>query len=276
MIQNVRRYIRNFIKYLRYGGVVELRTAQIRYGEILSGKCVLVTGGGSGIGYAIARKYLEAGAKVLITGRDAAKLEEAKQTINSQALSTLVWDVSDIQRIPARLKEAVGLMGGLDILVNNAGIGINKPFEEMDEGSWDKVISVNLKSAFFLSREVCQYFVQNNAGRESKIINISSMQGFVSAADPYHISKAGLNTLTIGLAKKYTSRNVIVNGIAPGYTATNMNPQDTSENAFKAGGLNQRIGLAEEVAELALFLASDAANNIVGQTIVIDGGESVL
>lgn len=277
MIQRILRYFINAAKFIRAGGLVKLNIAYINYGEILKDKRILITGGNNGIGFAIAEKFLTVGAKVVITGRSSQNLSLAKNKLDHNNLHTLVWDISDIGVVKDRINKVHEILGGIDIVVNNAGVLIPSKFENVTEEIWNKTIDVNLKGVFFICQHLCDYFISNNEGKESKIINISSMSGYIADASPYNISKFGINSLTGGLAKRYTEKNIIVNGIAPGATSTSMNPQNVKSNAYrKVNNKNNRIALPEEIAELALFLASDAANNIVGQTIVIDGGESVL
>ncbi|HEX8563135.1 MAG TPA: SDR family oxidoreductase [Flavobacterium sp.] len=270
-----KRYSKNFISYIRAGGVVHVTVAQLNYPELLKDKKVLITGGTSGIGYAIAAKFLSQGAKVVITGRSEINLQNATQKLASEALFSYVWDVNDFTDIESKIRDVSSLLGGIDILINNAGILIDSSFQDVNEDIWDKTVSANLKSVFFISQKCCDYFMAMNPNRISKIINISSMSGIISAASPYYISKAGINTLTKGLAKEHTRNGIIVNAIAPGVTNTNMN--NFNDNLFRdQDNKNGRVALPEEIAELALFLASDASNNIVGQIISIDGGESLL
>jgi NAD(P)-dependent dehydrogenase (short-subunit alcohol dehydrogenase family) len=276
MVGRIFRYFGNLLKYIRHGGLVKLNIALIQYNEILIGKKVLITGGTSGIGMAIARKFLDCGAEVIITGRNSENLRAVHNKLNHEKLFSIVWDATEIDLIDEKIKKIHEQVGIIDVLINNAGVGINKSFFEVDLRTWENTIDLNLKSVFFLSQYMCNYFIKQNCTNVLKIINISSMQGTVAHANPYSISKFGVNAITTGLAKLFTRNNIIVNGIAPGYTATKMNLVDWENNAYSESALNMRVALPEEIAELALFLASDASNNIVGQTIIIDGGESII
>jgi NAD(P)-dependent dehydrogenase (short-subunit alcohol dehydrogenase family) len=263
-------------KVWRDGGVATHRIAHIQRGEILRGKRILVTGGGSGIGLAIARKCLEEGATVVITGRDEAKLSSAAQSLGNERLHTLKWDVADVLIHADKLTEAETVAGGLfDVLVNNAGVlGGNGQFTDLDHECWDRIISVNMKGLVFLSQSVIRGWLRTRS--KGKIINISSMRGSLGVQDgPYGMSKWALNGFTCGLALKFAPKGIIINGIAPGIIATPaiaIKDVNVDENVFLNGIPNGRIGLPEEIAELAVFLVSDAANYIVGQTIVCDGG----
>lgn len=263
-------------KIWRDGGIATHMITQIHRGGILRGKRILVSGGGSGIGLAIARKGLEEGATVVITGRDEAKLAAAAEALGNERLHILKWDVADISIHADKLAEAETAGGGMfDILVNNAGIlGGHRQFIDLDLECWEQIVSVNMKGLVFLSQSVIRGWLQTHY--KGKIINISSMRGSLGVQDgPYGMSKWALNGLTHGLALKFAPKGIIINGIAPGITATpaiSIKDVNVDENVFLNGVPAGRIGLPEEIAELAVFLMSDAANYIVGQTIVCDGG----
>ncbi|MCK9613972.1 MAG: SDR family oxidoreductase [Candidatus Omnitrophica bacterium] len=261
-------------KCWRDGGVATIHVAQINYGGILKGKSVLVTGGSSGIGLAIAKKCLSEGAQVVITGRNAQKLETVAVEIHHPSLKTLNWDVSAVDQAEEQLLKAVALAGGkLDILVNNAGIlSREKCFLDLTEKTWDDISAVNAKGLVFLTQAVSRLWIREKQG--GKIINISSMRGFLGVLDgPYGMSKWGLVGLTRGLGLTLLPHGIIVNGVAPGVTDTNIAGIDANDNAyFEWCPPSRRVALPEEIAELTVFLMSDAANYIVGQTIICDGG----
>jgi len=273
------------LKYLRDGGVTYVNIAQINHGKILKGKTVLVTGGSSGIGLAIAKRYLAEGAEVLITGRNAQKLLVAREAINHPSLKTMVWDVSKIDEAENKLVEARELVDqDFNILINNAGITTSERFLKLKEKTWDDIISTNSKGLVFLTKAVCNYWIEHKQG--GKIINMGSVRGCLGVLDgPYGISKWGVVGMTRGLGYTMLPHGIIVNAIAPGLIGgTEMNLDglvgrksiiDCRENTYWNLPPSNRVGLPEEVAELALFLASDAANYIVGQTIVCDGGYSL-
>ena len=258
-------------RYWREGDIVKVNIAQIQHGGILKGKRILITGGSSGIGLAIARKCIEEGATVVITGRNQDKLLKAAEKIGSPLLKTLVWDVSKVFEHELKYSEALCLVGNqFDILVNNAGILTNEGFGTVTEEGWDKVYSTNSKGLFFLTQIVSKSWIGKKA--TAKIINISSTGGFLGATYPYRMSKWDLVGLTAGLGSILSPHGIIVNGIAPGRTATEMLHVNNNKNVFDTYQPLKRFGLPEEIAELAIFLMSDAANYIVGQTIICDGG----
>lgn len=266
--------LKYFKKIWQDGGVTQACIAQINYGEILKNKRVLVTGGSAGIGLAIAKKCLSEGACVLITGRDIKKLELASRELNSPELNFLEWDVSDVRLIPEKLDQAVALLNGpIDILVNNAGVLFGSRFASVTESEWDYVYAVNSKGVFFLTQAVTNRWVEKN--RSGKVINISSTSGFRAIPSLYGMTKWDLVGLTAGLGKTLFPLGINVNGIAPGRTATAMLRKSASDNLYDSHTSAKRFGLPEEIAELALFLMSDAASFMAGQTIVCDGGYSL-
>jgi NAD(P)-dependent dehydrogenase (short-subunit alcohol dehydrogenase family) len=259
----------------RDGGICHVQIAQVNHGEILAGKSILVTGGNSGIGLAIAKKCLAEGATVVITGRSESKLQAAAAQIEHSRLKILQWDVSQIAERERKLCEAATLAGGqIDILVNNAGIHSPESFLEVTEEDWGCVHSINLKGLFFLSQAFAKYCIKSS--RPGKILNIASHGGILGASGPYRTSKWGVVGLTRGLGVKLAAHRIIVNCIAPGMTATPMIGLDSQKNSYANGyAPSNRVALPEEIAELAVFIMSDAANFIVGQTIVCDGGYSL-
>ena len=262
-------------KCWKAGGITQVNIAQVRQGEILKGKRMLITGGSAGIGLAIAKKCLAEGATVVITGRSESRLQTAVSEVNNAALKVLAWNVSDVSQRKTKFAAALALAGGrIDILVNNAGIlGGHRQFLDATEKNWDEIAAVNARGLFFLTQHVVQEWLALKQG--GKIINMSSMRGSLGVQDgPYGMSKWGVNGLTHGLGLKLAPHGIIVNGIAPGIVDTESIAIeiDSNDNAYLGDIPVQRIGRPEEIAELAVFLMSDAANYIVGQTIICDGG----
>lgn len=243
---------------------------QINHGEILKGKRILITGGTSGIGLALAKKCLNEGAIVVITGRSLERLENISKEISNKNLKILEWNVKNISDLYLNIEKTISLIGGVDILFNNAGIYSDNKFLEVTEEEYDNILDTNLKSIFFISQKIAEYFKKNKI--KGKIINTVSTRGYQSTREPYGISKWGLLGLTKGLAKD----GIIVNGIAPGITASGINGLDMKKDIFTNSTLDGRVALPEEIAEIGCFLASDVSNHIIGQVIVCDGGETLL
>ncbi|WP_320167930.1 SDR family oxidoreductase [Mangrovibacterium marinum] len=263
----------------KYGGYTTVNIANINYGKILKGKRILITGGSSGIGLSIAKKCLNEGAIVVITGRSETKLKKVKKEINNPSLKISVWDISQISQIEENLQTIKNLLeGNIDFLVNNAGITNGTNFPNVTEEIWDKIYTTNSKGLFFLTQSICNQWIKTKERNKlRKVINISSQGGFVGATYPYRMSKWDIAGLTQGLGIKLAPHGIIVNGIAPGIIATNMQQWSfkQKDNVYFSENLLERFALPEEIAELAIFLMSDASNFIVGQTIVCDGGYSI-
>lgn len=243
---------------------------------MLAGKVALVTGGSRGIGRAIALKFAAEGADVAIlyAGNTTAAGETALEIekLGRRAL-VLQCDVADLAAVDAAVKETIGALGGIDILVNNAGIVRDKLVLSMKREDFDAVVDTNLGGCFNTVKACYSHFMKKRAGR---IINISSVVGLMGNAGQanYAAAKAGLIGLTKSVAKELAARGVTCNAIAPGFIATEMT-DDLSEKARDAMlGLipAKRAGSAEEVANAALFLASDLAAYITGEVLRVDGG----
>lgn len=261
-----------FLKYAKYwrdGGVTKLNIAQIQYDKILNNKRIIITGGGNGIGLAMAKKFLSVGAEVLITGRNEERLKQVQSEMQTNKLHILKWDVSNLELIDEMFNAAVKLLGGCDIVVNNAAFLKNEPPSLQ---FFDQTMNTNCRAVYFMCKNAVNHFIAFNREKGGRILNISSINARQSSTHPYFISKSGVDAITRGFAKEYASKNIIVNGIAPGYCASSINYMDTSKNAYWPTAANKRITTPEEIAELAAFLLSDAANGIIGHTVICDGG----
>ncbi len=262
-----------FFKYLKWctrGGYTECHLSQIQYPEILEGKRIIITGGSDGIGLCMAKKFVSAGAEVLITGRRMDKLRSASAVISSSRIHILQWDVCDLKSLDKNLSAAVAELGGVNCFVNNAAF-LSENYE-VTEDFFDRTIDTNVKAVWFLCQKVSEFMRKENGVSGGKILNISSVSSFEGDVDPYFLSKRAVNAITEGFAKKYAPYNIIVNAIAPGYCDSAFNKVNYAENAYREEPSNKRIIIPEEIAELAAFLISDASNGIVGQTILCDGG----
>ncbi len=241
----------------------------------LEGKVALITGGARGIGKEIAFLFLKEGAKVAIfdINDEDLKITEDEAKSKGYELLSLKADVTNVEDIKKGIDIILDRYKKIDILVNNAGITCDKVFLRMTESDWDKVLNVNLKAAFLVSREVLKSMIKQKYG---KIINISSIIGLVGNPGQanYSASKAGLLGLTKTLAKEFASRNIMVNAICPGFIQTQMTeklPQEVKEKMFSQIPL-KRFGTPQDIAKACLFLASSDSDYITGQEIIVDGG----
>lgn len=281
MIKRFITYIRNFIRYIKFGGLVEVNISQINYGSILKDKKILITGGSSGFGYAIAEKFLKEGASVIITGRNVEKLKKAENNlkkIDCNRITSMVWDLNDVKNLSSLFHEAIQIYDQIDIFINNAGVWSAPMYPHYTLEEYNKIMDTNLKGLFFMMQEEANYLESNHI--RGKIINITSITGRIPSFEIYHASKWGADCITMGLARKLASKGIIVNGIAPGTAVTDINTAqktkfNTEKNEYFSVHPTKRFIRVEEVAELATFLASNAANNIVGQVIAIDGGTTI-
>jgi glucose 1-dehydrogenase len=252
----------------------------------LKGKNVLVTGGSSGIGQAIAVRFAEYGANVAInyltTPEEAAETEEQVQAcihrVRQQEVKDVLvqGDVSKEEEVVRMVEQTVGELGSIDVLVNNAGIQISRPSHELTQADFEKVLAVNLRGAFLCAREAIKRFLE--AGSGGVIVNVSSVHQDIPKPDylGYSVSKGGMRNLTRTLALEYAGHNIRVNGIGPGATITPIN-RAWVDDPVKAKMVSSHIPLgraatADEMAGVTCFLASDDAAYITGQTIFIDGG----
>jgi len=238
----------------------------------LTGKCALVTGASGGIGEAIAVALHAQGATVALSGTRREKLEEVAAKIGSR-VAVLPCDLRDRAQVASLVAQAEAAMGQLDILVNNAGVTKDNLFMRMKDEEWDEVIAINLTSIFILCRAALRNMMRRRTGR---IVNISSVSGTFGnpGQGNYAASKAGLVGMTKSLAREVASRGITANCIAPGFIETPMthglNEKQTAAiaSAIPAGV----FGKPGDIAAAAVFLASDEARYITGETLHINGG----
>jgi len=242
---------------------------------VLQDKVSIITGGGRGIGRAIAEVFADEGAKIVIADiiEDIAK--EAAESISKKGVDThyIVVDIADFDAVVRMADEVIERFDRIDVLVNNAGITRDALLLRMRKEDWDAVLSVNLTGAFNCIKSISKYMVKQKQGR---IINISSVIGIMGNPGQanYAASKAGMLGLTRAAAKELASRNITVNAIAPGYVYTDLTknlPDSVIETYLRTIPL-KRMGLPIDVAKAAKFLASDDSSYITGQVLQVDGG----
>lgn len=237
----------------------------------LTGKVALVTGSTRGIGRAIAETLVACGARVAVVGRDLAVAERVAEELGDAR--GFACDVGDPASVTMLVQAVEDAFGSLDILVNNAGITKDNLMARMKDDDWDAVMATNLRSAFVATRAAQRGMMKRRWGR---IINITSVVGLVGNKGQanYAASKAGLIGFTKAAAKELSSRNILVNAVAPGYIQTDMTARlgDEAREALSAQIPLGRLGTPGDVAGAVAFLASDLASYITGQVLVVDGG----
>lgn len=243
----------------------------------LSGRKALITGSSMGIGFALARGLAGAGATIVLNARDAARLEEAAETLRATGatVDTLVFDVTDAQAVGAAVDGYEAAHGAIDILVNNAGMQHRTPLEDFEPEDFDRLMRTNVNSAFYVGQAVARHMIARGKG---KIINIASVQSLLARPGiaPYTASKGAVTNLTKGMATDWAPKGLNCNAIAPGYFDTPLNAALVADPEFSAW-LEKRTpagrwGRVEELCGACIFLASDAASFVNGHTLFVDGG----
>ena len=242
----------------------------------LDGRVALITGGSRGIGKMIAAGFIAQGAKVYISSRKADACEAAAAELGPNCIA-LPQDVSTVTGCKALAAQFAEHEGQLDILVNNAGAAWGVPFEEFSEVGWDKVMDLNVKSPFFLTQALHQALkASGSRDRPAKVINITSIDG--QRLNPwetysYHASKSALIYLTKRMAARLVTDSINVTSIAPGAFASDMNKAARDHGDAVAQGIPaKRVGVDEDMAGAAIYLASRAGDYVIGETITVDGG----
>jgi 3-oxoacyl-[acyl-carrier protein] reductase len=240
---------------------------------LLENKVVLITGAARGIGAAAARRMVEEGAKVAVVDIDIDEASAVARELGGGA-AAFHCDVSDLQQIAGLITSVVDRFGRLDVLVNNAGICPRVSIEDMTEELFDRVIAINLKSVFFLSRAAAEVMKPNHAGR---IVNLSSTGGRTGGiynATVYSATKAGVISMTKAFARHYAPWNILVNAVAPGAVETRMMtvlPEESLQEVIRTAPL-KRLADPVEIANSIVFLSSDMASWMTGATVDVNGG----
>lgn len=259
--------------------VVKCNVSCLAPNELLKGRCALITGGTSGIGFSIAQAFLNAGADVVITGRSKERLDTAVEKLKSDNMvhgielnNTKVCDFEDTFKRLLTVVQKDGIPQ-IDILVNNAGVNY-KGLPYATEEEYDQVMNTNLKGAFFLSQLFGKYLVSSQI--KGNILNIASASSLRPADSAYSLSKWGLRGLTLGLAKALSPYGITVNGIAPGPTATPMMIKGDNPNMVLDRIPLGRYIMPEEIANMAVFLVSDIGRSVMGDIVYMTGGAGLL
>lgn len=240
----------------------------------LTGKRCLVTGSTRGIGQTVAQRFAEAGARVIVHGRDESKASEVAASLPNHAEHVgLAADLSTSEGAAGLVNQALEITEGLDVIVNNAGVTADNLILRMSDDEWSRVLATNLTSAFAVCRAASRPLVRQRSGC---IINMTSVVGIRGQAGQanYAASKAGLIGFTKSLARELASRSIRVNAVAPGFIETDMTDAmtDQAKQEILSAVPMGRMGATDDIANAVLFLASEMASYITGQVIVVDGG----
>ncbi len=243
----------------------------------LEGKKALITGASGGIGAAIAKSLHEAGATLAISGTRAAVLEELKASLGGDSVSCVPCNLSNPEDVEKLVPAADAAMGGLDILVNNAGITRDGLAMRMKDEDWQSVLDVNLTASFRLARAAMKIMMKKRWGRIVTITSVVGVTGNPGQAN-YVASKAGIIGMSKSLAQELASRSVTVNCVAPGFIASPMTDalNDKQKEAILGRIPSGRMGTGAEVAAAVLYLASEEAAYVTGQTLHVNGGMAMI
>lgn len=236
----------------------------IEHGKVLAGQKILITGGSRGIGYHIAKRFIAEGADVLIVGRNEEALQKAAAELGCKFLA---FDITDISQLPNLISQTAEALGGLTGLVNNAGVcNIDNGFLNVTEQSYDEQFLLNVKSPFFLTQTFVRYATEHKVP-SSGVVFITSERGLYPDDAPYGMTKAAIGNIVAGIARRFALQGVHINAIAPGVTADTLNQPEKYEDAYLKGAVGKRYIMPDELAEVAVFLMSDASKCISGEII---------
>jgi gluconate 5-dehydrogenase len=243
----------------------------------LDGQLALITGSATGIGYALARGLAQAGARVVLNGRDPGRLSEAAVSLaaNGGSVHQALFDVTKSDEVRAAIDRVEAEVGAIDILVNNAGVQRRMPLEEFPETDWHQIVRTNLDSIFIVSQAVVRHMIPRRRGR---IINICSVQSELGRPGiaPYAATKGAAKMLTKGMAIDWGKYGIRVNGLGPGYFKTPLNAALVADETFSGWLTNRtplgRWGDVEELVGATVFLASQASSFVTGHVLYVDGG----
>lgn len=271
---SIKQYLKRGLIFILKGIPQKNITASISYtspNNQLKGKNIIVTGGGRGLGFSMARKFVAEGANVLIAGRNEETLKRSAAALGCKYLRL---DIQDIDSFDSFIEDAHRKLDGIDCLVNNAGISLHeKTFFDVTPEGYDSQFNTNLKGAFFLTQKFVALMKEKK--RQGSILFVSSETGDTVDVRPYGLTKASVNSLVQGLAYLLVKDGIRVNAVAPGITSSEMTGLKSDGNLFFSLNSNERVYLPDEVAETASFLLSDISGCISGQIIVCNNARTI-
>lgn len=244
--------------------------------HLLEGKTALITGGSGGIGFAIAKAFLQQGCEVIIAGTNEEKLSNYCAKLTEGKSDYLVIDVTDVDSMHEKVCLAASKFstGKINILVNSAGVVTNTNFLCMTEKEYNTVMDINAKGTYFMSQAVGKFMIEKKI--KGHILNVTSSSALRPAWTPYQMSKWAVRGFTLGLADTLLPYGIVVNAIAPGPVATPMLGKYEGDSIYKEDSPSGRYAMPEEIAQLAVFMVSDMGNQIVGDTFYMTGGSGTI
>lgn len=279
----LKQYIKRGVKFILHGVPERKVYAQVSYlapSEMLKGRTALVTGGTSSIGFEVAKAYINAGARVVITGRNEEKVKKACEVIDKEVsrkgnIFGIVMNNTDVKSMPSKLQDIERVLGTghIDILVNNAGV-VGGEVKECTEELYNTILDTNLKGTFFLSKLVARYWVDNQI--EGNILMMGSSSSLRPATSAYTLTKNALYGFTKGLAKVLAPHGITVNGLAPGPTATPMTMPNGVRDEISFPNPLGRFVMPGEIANMAVFLVSNMGRSIIGDMVFMTGGSGIV
>lgn len=279
----LKQYIKRGVKFILHGVPERKVYAQVSYlapSEMLKGRTALVTGGTSGIGYEVAKAYINAGARIVITGRNEEKVKKACEAIDKDVsrkgnIFGIVMNNTDVKSMPSKLQDIERVLGTghIDILVNNAGV-VGGEVKDCTEELYNTILDTNLKGTFFLSKLVARYWVDNQI--EGNILMMGSSSSLRPATSAYTLTKNALYGFTKGLAKVLAPHGITVNGLAPGPTATPMTMPNGVRDEISFPNPLGRYVMPGEIANMAVFLVSNMGRSIIGDMVFMTGGSGIV
>ena len=268
-------YIKRGIKYILHDyrqPIIKANIIQKKSGDLFKNRIYLITGGSSGIGYYIAKKLIDEGAKVIITGRNEPKLKSAKTNLGIFC-DYLVYDINEFDKADKVINEIYSKFGRIDGIINNAGISLHEwDFLKVTPEGFDTQFYTNLKGSYFLTQSYVKKMIDNK--REENVIFISSERGSMAEVIPYGLTKASIDSLVKGLSYKYYKNCLRFNSVAPGVTASSMTNINKESDLF-SDSTSGRYFIPEEVAEVVCYLLSDYSKSISGEIIHCNGGNHI-
>ncbi len=271
---SIKQIIKRGLKFIFTGTPVKNVRAEITYSEPdskLKGKKIVITGGGRGLGAAMAEKFVAEKAEVLISGRNEETLKKTAEKLNCKYM---VLDISKPENFSQFIQQADEMLGGINCLVNNAGISLHeKTFFDVTPETFDAQINTNFKGAFFLTQEFIKMIQEKH--EKATILFTSSETGDTMDFRPYGFTKAAVNSMVQGLAYLFAKDGIRINAVAPGITASDMTGYSQDGNLYLGINATERVYLPAEVAETACFLLSDISGCISGQIIVCNNARTI-